>query len=69
MKPKINSDLNSINMHFWSNFSDSSLNGWQVIMQTNSKWEKLKVKVDQPQNNRDLDRTKIHFWSKYDDSS
>ena len=31
--------VNSINMHFWSKFGDSSWNGWQVIMQTSSKWD------------------------------
>ena len=54
---------------------DSSLNGWQVVVQTSSKrgklWLKLnltlKVKVNQPQNNRDLRCTKMHFWFKFGD--
>ena len=43
MKPKINSYLNCINIHFWSKFGDSSLNGWHFIMQTNSKWDKFRL--------------------------
>ena len=35
MNPKYNRDLNQGVLHFWSNFGDSSLSGWQVIVRTN----------------------------------
>ena len=32
--PKINMGLNYTKMYVWSKFGDSSLNMWQVILQT-----------------------------------
>ena len=65
-------------MYFWSKSGDTSLNGWQVMMRTSSKWDKFwllswiwpwRSRSINSQNNMDLNRTKIHFWSKYDDSN
>ena len=39
--PKIDRDLNSAKMHFRSKFSDSSLNGWWVMVRKSSKWGKI----------------------------
>ena len=41
VKPQINMGLNFTKMHFWSKFGDSSLNGWQIIIWTSSKWDKF----------------------------
>ena len=65
-------------MHFWSTFGDSSLNGWQVIVRTSSKWDKFGLSSDiwpwrsrsiKPPNKRHLYRTKMHFWSTFGDSN
>ena len=41
--PHNNRDLNHTKMHFWSKFGDFSLNEWQVIVRTSSKWGKIRL--------------------------
>ena len=41
VKPQIVMSLNCTKMHFWSKFGDSSLNGWQVLLRTSSKSDKI----------------------------
>ena len=43
VKTKINMGLNYTKMYFLSQFGDSSLNRWQVFLQTSSKWDKIGI--------------------------
>ena len=75
--PKINSDFNCTKMLLWSKSYDSSLNGWQVTMQTSSKRDTFKVliKIDLEGQGQSTPKT-IEIltvlrcvWSKFGDSN
>ena len=65
-------------MHFLSRFGDSSVNGWQVIVRTSSKWGKIRLSRSiwpwssrsiTPQNNRHLNQGVLHLCFKFGDFS
>ena len=65
-------------MHFWPQFGDSSLNGWQVIVQTSSKWGKIRLsswiwpwrsRSITPQSYWLLNQCLLHMYSKFGDAS
>ena len=50
-------------MHFWSKFGDSSLNGWQVIVRTTSKWCKIRLSsLIWPLTGEELSRGQTRDW-------
>ena len=75
--PSNNKSLSQNVLHLGSKFGDPSLNGWEVMMRTTSKWGKFLfwVKFDlegqgwSPPYNRYLNQGVLHLWSKLDDPS
>ena len=65
-------------MHLRSEFGDSSLNGWWVMVWTNSKWGKIwpssqiwpwRSRSIISKNNKDPNQDVLHLWSKVGDPS
>ena len=78
IKPKINRDLNSANVHFGSKFGNFILDRWWMMARTSSKYGNFLLlsyiwpwssRSITPQNNRDLNQGVLLFWSKFGNSN